>query len=278
MKIDHNSLMMKKSYILYLLGGFILAVAYERFFSFSNRQFMEDSSNVQDDVLLKDEIITPNGIYWERLENDGKDICQQEFESLYISKDTVYRIRAEANLIGDSIELFRLSSPVIKRKIRDYSSSWVRYEEPHNFKTIYLKRYDRHRCNKNSYKNVENWIAQQQKESDLTRYQNHINDMEDKPLKDTPCYYSYKWKNLFYRKNDSISISMVDPRQEISDIYWNNEYILFKNTKREQSLICIYEPSPQLGINWELLLGTIGDNYIDIGKMNHLVISGAQNN
>ena len=147
---------MKKTYLLYFLGGFILAVAFERFI-LGNKQPMEDSSSVQDDALLKDEIITPNGIYWERHENDGKDICRQVFESLFISNDTVYRITAEANLIGDSIELVRPSSPVIKRKIRDYSSSWVRYEAPHYYKAIFLKRYDRHRCNKNSYKNVERY-------------------------------------------------------------------------------------------------------------------------
>jgi hypothetical protein len=157
--IDHNCLMMKKSYLLYLLVGFILAVVFERFI-LGNNQPMEDSSSVQDDALLKDEIITPSGIIWERHENDGKDICRQEFESLFISNDTIYRITAEANLIGDSIELVRLSSPVIRRKIRDYSSSWVRYEAPHYYKAIFFYRYDRHRCNKNSYKNVAKWIAQ----------------------------------------------------------------------------------------------------------------------
>ena len=263
--------MMKKSYLLYLLVGFILAVVFERFI-LGNNQPMEDSSSVLDDALLKDEIITPNGIYWERHENDGKDICRQVFESLFISNDTVYRITAEANLIGDSIELVRLSSPVIKRKIRDYSSSWVRYEAPHYYKAIFLERYDRHRCNKNSYKNVAKWIAQQQKESSLTQPQKQENDKKDITLKDTHCYYSYKWKNLFYRKNDSISISMVDPRQDISEIYWNNEYILFKNKEGVQSLVCIYEENDALKINWELLLGTIGDNYIDKDKMNHLKI------
>ena len=60
--IDHNCLMMKKSYLLYLLVGFILAVVFERFI-LGNNQPMEDSSSVLDDALLKDEIITPNGIF-----------------------------------------------------------------------------------------------------------------------------------------------------------------------------------------------------------------------
>ena len=95
--------------------------------------------------------------------------------------------------------------------------------------------------------------------------------MGDYPLKGTPCYYSYKWKNLFYRKNDSISVSMIDPRQDITDIFWNNQHILFINKDGTSSLIELYEElADSVDINWFVSSGSHGNIIIDLDKMNHV--------
>ena len=112
---------------------------------------------------LEGEVFTPKGIFWERYESDGKDVCRQVFESLLIHNDSLYRIRAEGYLLDDSIELVKLSSPVISRRIKDYSSLWIRYEAHHHYKTVFLRRYDSHRCNINGRNNVMTWITGQGK-------------------------------------------------------------------------------------------------------------------
>lgn len=106
-------------------------------------------------------LFVPKQIQWDTLKGgfeDDTDLYHKAFFVLYVSNDTLYRIKTENELINDSIFTVTPVSCAEVFKIKEVTPKKLIVERENKKDTFFLAQYTNHKVHKRSINRVKQWI------------------------------------------------------------------------------------------------------------------------
>ena len=106
-------------------------------------------------------LFVPKQIQWDTLKGgfeDDTDLYHKAFFVLYVSNDTIYRIKTENELINDSILTVTSVSCAEVFKIKEVTPKMLIVERENKKDTFFLAQYTDHNVHKRSINRVKQWI------------------------------------------------------------------------------------------------------------------------
>lgn len=106
-------------------------------------------------------LFVPKQIQWDTLKGgfeDDTDLYHKAFFVLYVSNDTLYKIKTENELINDSILTVTSASCAEAFEIKETTPEMLIVERENKKDTIFLAQYTYHKVRKQSINRVKQWI------------------------------------------------------------------------------------------------------------------------
>ena len=106
-------------------------------------------------------LLIPKQIQWNTLKGgfeDDTDLYHKAFFVLYVSNDTLYKIKTENELINDSILTVTSASCAEVFEIKEITPEMLIVERENKKDTIFLAHYTDHKVHKQSINRVKQWI------------------------------------------------------------------------------------------------------------------------
>ncbi len=106
-------------------------------------------------------LLVPKQIQWDTLKGgfeDDTDLYHKAFFVLYVSNDTLYKIKTENELINDSIITVTSASCAEAFEIKEITPEMLIVERENKKDTIFLAHYTDHKVRKQSINRVKQWI------------------------------------------------------------------------------------------------------------------------
>ena len=103
----------------------------------------------------------PKQIQWDTLKGgfeDDTDLYHKAFFVLYVSNDTLYKIKTENELINDSILTVTSASCAEVFEIKEITPEMLIVERENKKDTIFLAQYTYNKVHKQSINRVKQWI------------------------------------------------------------------------------------------------------------------------
>lgn len=111
--------------------------------------------------IKQSRLFVPKQIQWDTLKGgfeDDSDLYHKAFFVLYVSNDTLYKIKTENELINDSILTVTSASCAETFEIKEITPEILIVERENKKDTIFLAQYTYNKVHKQSIKRVTQWI------------------------------------------------------------------------------------------------------------------------
>ena len=111
--------------------------------------------------IKQSRLFVPKQIQWDTLKGgfeDDTDLYHKAFFVLYVSNDTLYKIKTENELINDSILTVTSASCAEVFEIKEITPEILIVERENKKDTIFLAHYTDHKVRKQSINRVKQWI------------------------------------------------------------------------------------------------------------------------
>ena len=111
--------------------------------------------------IKQSRLFVPKQIQWDTLKGgfeDDTDLYHKAFFVLYVSNDTLYKIKTENELINDSILTVTSASCAEAFEIKEITPEMLVVERENKKDTIFLAHYTDHKVHKQSINRVKQWI------------------------------------------------------------------------------------------------------------------------
>ena len=111
--------------------------------------------------IKQSRLFVPKQIQWDTLKGgfeDDTDLYHKAFFVLYVSNDTLYKIKTENELINDSILTVTSASCAESFEIKEITPEMLVVERENKKDSIFLAQYTNHNVHKQSINRVKQWI------------------------------------------------------------------------------------------------------------------------